>query len=316
MRVFRILSALGLLASAMVTYGGEKQDTLVVTASNLASNQLLVYNGAGTLLQTLSTQGQGGVSGNAGGVAACRNLVAVVNFGSQSVALFERTGRGLQFRKLVPTLSPPVSVAFGNNHLYVLDATEVESHRIFGSDVSPGADGVAGLLKADGSAAQVGVVTNALVIAEKSNVIETVSLTRDGAANAPAHLVQNIPANVNTPFGLVTRSDNTYITLAHADEVSLVRDGNVLTTTQMTSFSGPVQHSPCWLALVGPLPLFRGFTKPVGVSFCGVRTENHSGRRRRCDFQRLAYRCRGGRGVAGCDRRERLSVSFVGLFRG
>ena len=60
--------------------------------------------------------------------------------------------------------------------------------------------------------------------------------------------MQNIPANVDTPFGLVTRSNDAYVTIAHADEISLVRNGQVLTVT-----ASGTQHAPCWLALVGPL---------------------------------------------------------------
>jgi 6-phosphogluconolactonase (cycloisomerase 2 family) len=95
-------------------------------------------------------------------------------------------------------------------------------------------------------------VENHLIVTEKSNVIETVLLNSDGAVAGAPTVVQNIPANVNTPFGLVTRGNNAYVTIAHADETSLIRNGQVLTTTPTASFSGPVQHSPCWLTLVGP----------------------------------------------------------------
>jgi hypothetical protein len=93
----------------------------------------------------------------------------------------------------------------------------------------------------------VGVVDRQLIITEKSNAIETVNLLPDGAVSGFPTLVQNIPANVDAPFGLVTRGNNAYVTIAHADEISLVRSGKVLTVTP----SG-TQHAPCWLALVGP----------------------------------------------------------------
>ena len=124
----------------------------------------------------------------------------------------------------------------------------VESHRIDGSHVSSNPDGVVTLLKADGSAAQVGVVENELVITEKSNVIETVALLPDGAVSGLPTLVQNIPDNVNAPFGLVTRGNNAYVTIAHADEISLVRNGKVLTVT-----GSGTQHAPCWVTLAGPV---------------------------------------------------------------
>jgi hypothetical protein len=233
--------------AAMYAGNGPNRSSVVLTASNTTTNQLLVYDTSGNLLQTVSTQGQGGVSGNAGGIATSDGLTAVVNFGSKSVSIFAREGNGFQVRQLISTASSPVSVAFGNGHLYVLGTTTVESHAINGGHVSGGADGVVALYKADGSAAQVGVVEGQLVITEKSNVIETVNLQASGAVSGAAALVQNIPANVDTPFGLVTRGNNAYVTIAHADETALVRNGAVLTVTP----SG-TQHSPCWAALVGP----------------------------------------------------------------
>lgn len=234
------------LANAAAANKHDISNTLVVTASNAKANQLLVYNASGQLIQTLTTQGQGGASGNAGGVTAKGSLVAVVNFGSQNVSIFERADSGLQMRQLVAAASSPLSVAFGDDHLYILGSTKVESHRMNGSSVFPNPDGVVNLLKADGSAAQVGVARNQLVITEKSNVIETVDLMNDGSVGGAAKLVQNIPANVDTPFGMITDGNDAYVTIAHADEIGLVRNGKVLTVTDSGS-----QHSPCWLTLVG-----------------------------------------------------------------
>jgi len=233
---------------------------LVVTASNAAKNQLLVFNSDGKIIQTLSTQGQGGASGNAGGIEAKRNDVAVVNFGSQTVAIFERWDDGLHFKELVPTASSPLSVAFGEDHLYILGTATVESHPIYGSDVSSSSDGVVALLKADGSAAQVGVLPGQLIITEKSNTIETVSLLSDGAVGGVPTLVTNIPSNVNTPFGMVTRGNDAYVTIAHANEISLVRNGTVLTVT-----GSGTQSAPCWLTLVGPF-LFSSNSPSMSVS--------------------------------------------------
>ncbi len=246
-RKFRFFGILLPLFGAVTAAQADSQDALVVTASNAAQNQLLVYNAAGNLIQTVSTLGQGGVGGNAGGIEAKGNLVAVVNFGSQSVSIFERVNDALQMKQLVPAVSSPVSVAFGADHLYILGTTHVESHRMYGSEVNSSPDGSVTLLKADGSSAQVGVLPNQLIITEKSNVIETVNLLPDGAVSGAPALVQNIPANVNAPFGLVTRGKNAYVTIAHADEISLVRDDKVLTTT-----GSGTQHAPCWVTLAGP----------------------------------------------------------------
>jgi len=116
------------------------------------------------------------------------------------------------------------------------------------------------LVKADGSAAQVGVVGNQLIITEKSNMIETVDLSPGGAVRGIATPVQNIPANVNTPFGLVTRGNNAYVTIAHANEISLVRHGTILTVT-----SSGTQNAPCWLTLVGPF-LYSSNSPSMSVS--------------------------------------------------
>jgi hypothetical protein len=264
MTKLRLLSILVPLIGAAAAVPADH--AVVVTASNAAAaNQLLVYSSSGTLLQTVPTQGKGGVSGNAGGIEARDNLVAVVNFGSQNVSVFGRGENGFEMKQLVPAASSPVSVAFGGDHLYILGTTKVESHRVMGSAVSSTPDGVATLLLADGSAAQVGVMPNQLVITEKNNVIETVNLLSDGAVSGVATLVSNIPGNVNAPFGLVTRGNDAYVTIAHADEISLVRNGKVLTTTPTSSFPPPLQHAPCWLALVGPF-LFSSNSPSMSVS--------------------------------------------------
>ena len=120
--IVALLAALIVAAPALAATG-----TLVITSSNSAlGNQLLVFDTSGVLLQTAATGGLGGVSGNAGGIAASQDSVAVVNFGSQSVSIFDIVGSAVQLRQIVTTLSNPVSVAFGNDHLYVLGTLFVE----------------------------------------------------------------------------------------------------------------------------------------------------------------------------------------------
>ena len=247
-RILTAAAAAVLLLGAATTASAEGRASLVLTASNATTNELLVLDTAGTVLRRIPTQGQGGVSGNAGGIAASRDRVAVVNFGSSNVSIFERDEGGRYFRleRVIPTLGSPVSVAFGNDHLYVLTTTHVESHRTGPAGVQPGVDGQAQLLHSDASAAQVGVLKGALVFTEKSNAIESVRLSGDGAVAGSATLVANIPANVNAPFGLATRGDDAYVTIAHADEISLVRNGTVLSVTPSVT-----QHAPCWVALDG-----------------------------------------------------------------
>ena len=247
-----LLLAIAGIAGAQSSFAWSDEDTLVVTASNTAANQLLVYSPDGTLLKSIATEGQGGVGGNAGGIAQNHRRLAVVNFGSGTVSVFAKDldHGDLKLESVIQAVASPVSVAFGEDHLYILSTTHVESHAIDGNGakgVAPSPDGVAGLLHADGSAAQVGKLPGQLIITEKSNAIETVTLSGAGAVSGAASLVANIPANVNAPFGLVTRGNDAYVTIAHANEVSLVRQDDVVTVT-----GSGTQSAPCWLALDGP----------------------------------------------------------------
>ena len=239
-----------MLAIAAVASAHDGQDhTAIVTASNTATNQLLIYSSTGVLLNKIPTQGQGGVSGNAGGIAQNYDRLAVVNFGSGNVSVFVKDFERatLRLESVIRSIASPVSVAFGDDHLYILTTTHVESHAIDRGGVSANADGATALLIADGSAAQVGAVDGELIISEKSNAIESVQLNRVGAVAGKATRVGNIPANVNTPFGLVTHGNDAYVTIAHANEISLVRNDEVLTVT-----GSGTQSAPCWLALDGP----------------------------------------------------------------
>jgi hypothetical protein len=250
MKRIAIVSAALLFAAAGVGLRAAGARTLVVTSSNEPANQLLVYDTQGSLLQALPTGGQGGASSNAGGIATDGGRLAVINFGSSSVSIFERRGAGFVLANTVPAASAPLSVTFGKGHLYVLGTATVESHRAGGDGVDPASDGFAALVHGDGSAAQVGVVGNQLIVSEKSNVVELVPLT-GGAISGPASPVSLLPGS-DTPFGFATRGANAYMTIAHSDQVALIRNGRVLATAATGTPGGDGQHSPCWAALVGP----------------------------------------------------------------
>ncbi|MGA7180754.1 MAG: hypothetical protein WBX11_14375, partial [Thiobacillaceae bacterium] len=143
----RILGILGITAVALLSAnaasaksddGQLDEQVVIVTASNATNNQLLVYDSTGALLNTIPTNGQGGVGGNAGGIAHRYSLLAVVNFASGSVSVFDEDLKHLSFKlaQVVPAMSNPVSVAFGNDHLYILSTTKVESHPITHDSVS------------------------------------------------------------------------------------------------------------------------------------------------------------------------------------
>ena len=69
---------------------------------------------------------------------------------------------------------------------------------------------------------------------------------RGGAVSGSAEGVP-IPAGSDTPLGVITRGANGYVTIAHSDEVALVKNGQLLALT-----GSGTQHAPCWLALLGP----------------------------------------------------------------
>jgi len=252
MKKLCVLSLIVLLVGGVVIQAEPGRKMLVVTSSNQAVNELLVFDASGTLIQTVATGGQGGVGGNAGGVAVSNGTVAVVNFGSQSVSILSQGAAGFGWRQTIPTVTPPVSVAFGKDHLYVLGTTTVESHRVDGGTVDPNADGQILLLRADGSAAQVGVTGNQLLITEKSGAVEVADL-QGGAVIGAATAVQ-LPPGSDTPLGLVTRGANGYVTIAHSDEIGLVKNRELaaLVATGSGFPTGPGQQAPCWLALTGP----------------------------------------------------------------
>lgn len=246
-----VLATAVLLTAAGIASADNGSHARIVTSSNTDDNQLLVYDTAGTLIQSVATLGQGGVGGNAGGVATSGETVAVVNFGSQSVSVFSSGGAGFKLRQVVLTSSPPVSVAFGKHHLFVLGTTTVESHRIANGAVDAAADGTVVLLAADGSAAQVGVVGDRLIVTEKSGTVETIELRGGAVTGVPAAVA--IPADVGiTPFGFAVRGSSAYITFAGSDQVGAIKNG-ALTDAAATGIPGGAgQHSPCWAALVGP----------------------------------------------------------------
>src|SRR5262249_21156552 len=130
-----LVVALAAIAHSAHLNADHRRVTLAVTMTNdQAANALQVYDAdSHELLQTLPTHGRGGVAGNARGVKQYNGrLVAVVNNGSNTVAIFRRHHDGLQFDRLVTTTSAPVSIDFGNDHMYVAGATTIDSFVMHG----------------------------------------------------------------------------------------------------------------------------------------------------------------------------------------
>jgi hypothetical protein len=259
-RLAGLFSAAALLVftAALVSVQGEHRDvTLVVTMTNDPNgNQIKVYDAATrVLLQTLSTHGKGGVGGNARGIRAYQGIVAVVNNGSGTVAVYRRTANGLRFDKVVTTTSAPVSVDFGAGHMYVAGATTVDSFVLHRNTVA-WLDGTTWLELAgggpppDGSTAQVGSVNGRrLLVTLKTDpdpgTVDVVAL-HDGAITGAAPTAVSTPDGTLTPFGFSIYPDGTaLITLAHSSQDGLFRNG------AFTFVTGAGQAAPCWSTIVG-----------------------------------------------------------------
>jgi hypothetical protein len=229
----------------------------VIMTNDPVLNQIEVYDtSTNALLQTLSTRGKGGAGGNARGVMQYKGeLFAAVNNGSSTVALYTRDEDGLKFDKLVTTTSAPVSVDFGNGHMYVAGATTVDSFALRGDDVER-RDGTALLELAGGgpppigSTAQVGVIDgrHVLVTLKTDPDPGTVDLLAldDGALTGAAPAAVSAPAGTLTPFGFSVYPDGTaVVTLAHSSEAGLFRNGAFTAVTHVG------QTADCWTARAG-----------------------------------------------------------------
>ncbi|HEV3062189.1 MAG TPA: hypothetical protein VGY48_28330 [Vicinamibacterales bacterium] len=233
---------------------------LVMTnATESDQNQIQVYDASThSLLQTLSTLGTGGVGGNNRGVKQYKGeLFAAVNNGSGTVAVYRREGDHLTFDKLVTTTSPPVSIDFGNDHMYVAGATTVDSFALQGNQVE-WRDGTAALELADGfgapplgSTAQVQVRDGRhLLVTLKDpperGSVDTVQLDDRGAVTGAAVTAVAAPVGSLTPFGFSVYRDGTaIITLAHTNQIGLFRDGAFTDAITLD------QNAPCWTTRVG-----------------------------------------------------------------
>jgi hypothetical protein len=235
-----------------------RQSTLAITMTNdPASNAVLVYDAdTRVLLQTLSTRGKGGVGGNARGIRQYKGeLVAAVNNGSNTVAVYRRQGDGLTLDRLVTTTSAPVSIDFGNDHMYVAGATTVDSFVIHGDTVGA-LDGTAALqlaaggLPPNGSTAQVAALDERrLLVTLKTDpdpgTVDVVAL-EDGAVSGALPTAVSAPAGTLTPFGFSVYPDGTaVITLAHSNQDGLFRD------SAFTSVIAAGQSAPCWMTRAG-----------------------------------------------------------------
>jgi hypothetical protein len=269
-RAGRVLLALPLVCAAMqsTVFAGDETEALArqertpaplfLTATNGANNFLAVVNTRTRVTTYVPTGGFGGAGGNAGGVAAEGTIAAAVNFGSTNVTIFVRRGDAMEPTQVIKTASPPLSVAFGHNHLVVLGQTTAESFPVFGNNVGKDADGLVQLVKGDKSAAQIVTYAGGVLYSEKSGSVAALDLSTNGIAglsgpNRPV-LLPAAPNN-DTPFGMIGRGANVYLTIAHSNLQALVVNGQIAATaagpTPFKDTAGNIIHAPCWNALSG-----------------------------------------------------------------
>jgi len=259
-KFIRVASAALLLiaAGASNAHAETQRPTLAVVMTNdPGANQIKVYDAKTRgLLQTLSTNGKGGAAVNARGVKQYNgDLVAVVNNGSSTVAVFRRDGDRLKFDRLVSTTSRPVSVDFGNGHMYVAGVASVDSFVIHDGRVE-WLDGTTALRLAggatpiDGSTSQVGVIDDRqLLVTLKADpdpgTVDVVAL-KDGRITGALPEAVPAPAGSLAPFGFAVYPDGSaLVTLAHSSQNGVFRDGAFATVADAS------QIANCWMTRVG-----------------------------------------------------------------
>jgi hypothetical protein len=258
-RLFCVAALLGVGSGAEVHAAPGDRTLAIVMTNDPVENHILVYDAdTHALIQTLSTRGKGGVGGNGHGIRQNDDgIVAVVNYGSGTVAVFRRAQDGLTFDSLVSTTSAPVSIDFGNDHMYVAGDTSVDSFVLHQTNIG-WLDGTTTLelaggagVPAAGSTAEVGVISDTrLLVTLKTDptpgTVDVVSLLRDGAIKSTAPTAVSGPEGSLTPFGFSVLDDGTaLITLAHSNEDGLFRDG------AFRAVIGSGQHAPCWTTRAG-----------------------------------------------------------------
>jgi len=234
---------------------GRNPAPLFLTETNGSPNFLAVINARTKEMDFVPTGGTGGASGNAGGVVVEGRLAAAVNFGSSNVTIFVRRANTMEPAQMIKTSSQPVSVAFGHGHLVVLGLTTAESFPVFGDTVGSNNDGVVQLLRSDKSAAQIVTYDGGAVYTEKSGDVTELTFGMAGLIGPGLPVPLPAAPNNDTPFGMVARGANVYLTIAHSDLEALVVNGQIISTAAgpmpFKDQSGNITHAPCWNALFG-----------------------------------------------------------------
>ncbi len=258
-RNIKVRPVLGMLATAFLTAtlspavepGG---DIFVLTSTNSATNNVVVFKLNSTPSPTLSlvgmlpTGGAGGAGGNAGAVQFQNSFGAVVNYGSNNVTQLVRYGNYIQVARNIELASGctnPVSVALAGNNLFVAGANCAESHAWPAGNV----DGPVVALP-DSSAAQIAVGQSWAAVTLKSGngSVLQLPLTASGGLAGTSSLIALSLGTGATPLGEAFWGDILGFDPAHAqDSFALMNKGGTVIPVAGPTPPYPT-NAPCWLA--------------------------------------------------------------------
>ncbi len=258
-RAAGVLAAI-LLATAMAVAGDDGRNVFVLTSTNNPDgNYVVVFKltrGATpslSLVDMLSTGGNGGASGNAGIVQFRDRFGAVANYGSNTVTQLERDGDFITIGKTISLATncvSPDSVALTDDHLFVVGTNCAESHAWpWGS-----LDGTTVSLT-DPSAAQIAVGRTWAAVTLKGTTAGSVvhmPLTRRGALSGASTTITLPSMANNTPLGEAFWGNILGFTPAHSPDSFAIVDENqtvnpIVGPTPPYSGTSP-QNAPCWVA--------------------------------------------------------------------
>ena len=245
-------SAVLFLTAALALAAEQGRDIFVLTSTNQASNNVVVFKLSTTgtpslsLVSMLPTGGAGGASGNGGALQFRGAFGAVVNYGSNTVSQLAREGNFIGVAKtisLAPGCTNPVSVALAAKHLFVVGANCGESHKW----PSGAIDGAVAAIP-DPSAGQIAVGQSWAAVTLKSGTVLQLPLTRGGALTGTSATV-TLPSDANdTPLGAAFWGNILGFNPAHSPNSLALVDQN----RDIFPVLGPQpafpSNAPCWLA--------------------------------------------------------------------
>jgi len=256
------------LAGALMSAENNGREVLVLTSTNGAANQVVVFrlntSGPSSLpfAYSVPTGGAGGAGGNAGAVQFDDHFGAVANYGSNTVTQLARDNDVIRVARTIPLAKgciSPLSVALGSHEMFVVGANCAESH----AWPSGGQDGSV-VPMPDNSAAQIVVGQSWAGVTLKSGSVQQLWLGNDGALNGGRKSIA-LPANANnTPLGAAFWGDLMGFNPAHSSaSFALVNKNGTVSPVTGPQPAFPA-NAPCWLAK-GPGSIWYSGNSPANA---------------------------------------------------